>query len=92
MPLRIPYHDARGYLRHYRPDFAVETKAQHYLIETKGEGWNDQAAVKAKDAAARKWCRMVSELSAYPWSYLKILEDDFARYQALPFSQLVKAL
>ena len=91
MPLRIPYHDANGYLRHYLPDFVVKTKERYYLIETKGEGWDDQQAVRAKDAAAAKWCLNVSELARQTWSFFKLLETDFQRYQGLGFSQLVKA-
>jgi type III restriction enzyme len=91
MPLRIPYHDKEGYLRHYPPDFVVKTSTCHYLIETKGVGWADQASVAAKDSAARQWCDKVSELTRQPWQFIKLLESDFERFRTLPFRELLKA-
>lgn len=55
MPLRIPYHDPDGYLRHYRPDFVVKTADGFHLIETKGAGWNKQSDVEPKALAAEEW-------------------------------------
>ena len=91
MPLRIPYHDKEGYLRHYIPDFIVKTDAAHYLMETKGVGWDDQATVAAKDSAARQWCEKVTELTGQPWQFVKLLETDFERFRTLPFRDLLKA-
>lgn len=93
MPLRIPYHDTNGYLRHYLPDFIVKTKeGRFYLLETKGEGWDEQVTVQAKTSAAQDWCEKVSELTADRWTFLKILDTDFERFQSLPFGQLIQAL
>ncbi len=90
MPLRTPYHDKEGYLRHYIPDFVTKTDAAHYLMETKGVGWDDQATVAAKDAAARQWCEKVTELTGQPWQFVKLLETDFERFRTLPFRELLK--
>jgi len=91
MPLRIPYHDPEGYLRHYRPDFVVKTKRGYCLIETKGKGWDNQVEVKAKTEAARAWCAKVSEITGGQWAFVKVLQSDFERFQPLPFADLVKA-
>ena len=92
MPLKIPYHDADGYLRHYIPDFIVKAKNGYYLIETKGEGWDEQTTAQAKAAAAQEWCAKVTELTGEKWTFVKILEGDFERFQSLPFSKLVQAI
>lgn len=92
MPLQIPYHDPEGYLRHYLPDFLLKVKGGYYLVETKGEGWDEQATVQVKTGAARAWCEKVSELTGMRWSFAKILDSDFERFQALPFGQLVQVV
>jgi type III restriction enzyme len=90
-PLRIPYYDGEGYRRHYIPDFVVKTEACHYLIETKGTGWDDQAVVSAKEAAGRAWCARVSHLTGDLWGFAKILQSDFERYGGLPLEELMRA-
>lgn len=92
MPLRIPYHDTEGYLRHYLPDFVVKTEESHYLIETKGTGWDEQTTAAAKANAAREWCAKVSELTTQDWTFFKALETDFERFRTLPFPDLLRAL
>jgi len=89
MPLRIPYVDAQGYLRHYIPDFVVKTAQDYILVETKGEGWDKQEDVRAKVQAATDWCRRVSELTGMSWRFVEILQSDFERFRALPFGQLL---
>ncbi len=91
MPLRIPYYDKEGYLRHYIPDFVIKSHNCHYLMETKGTGWDDQITVTAKDAAARHWCQKVSELTGHPWQFVKLLQTDFERFRTLPFAELLSA-
>ncbi|MFH0915121.1 MAG: DEAD/DEAH box helicase family protein [bacterium] len=92
MPLRIPYHDADGYLRHYRPDFIVKTADGFWLIETKGAGWDKQGEVEFKVGSAREWCARVSEFTKQPWRYAKVVDTDFARFQSLPLKQLLDAV
>lgn len=91
MPLRIPYHDAQGYLRHYTPDFVVKTPVGYFLIETKGEGWGNQEDTLAKDRAASEWCGKVSQLTDESWTFVKILQPDFERFKGLEFHQLLMA-
>ena len=92
MPLRIPYHDVDGYLRHYRPDFVIKTAGGMWLLETKGAGWDQQVNVEKKVGAAEEWCERASELSRATWSFIKIVDTDFARYSTLPFGQLTQAV
>jgi type III restriction enzyme len=89
MPLRIPYHDPDGYLRHYHPDFVVKTDGCYWLIETKGAGWDKMENVEPKVAAAEEWCARVSEFTGQRWQYAKVVDADFARYHGIPLSQLL---
>ncbi len=89
-PLRIPYYDKDGILRHYRPDFVVKTEAGHYLIETKGTGFEEMASVALKDRAAVHWCRHVSELTGQTWSFVKILQEEFEQLKYLGFEEMVR--
>lgn len=91
MPLRIPYHDAQGYLRHYTPDFVAKTAAGYFVLEPKGEGWDRQEDTPAKVQAAVEWCRKVSELTGEHWTFAKVLQPDFVRFGGLPFCQLISA-
>jgi type III restriction enzyme len=91
MPLRIPYHDTQGYLRHYVPDFVVRTAQGYFLLEPKGEGWDKHEDTQAKVEAATKWCEKVSELTGEPWRFAKVLQPDFERFWGLSFSQLLSA-
>jgi len=92
MPLRIPYHDAQGYLRHYTPDFVAKTGNGNLLLEPKGEGWDKQEDTPAKVEAAVEWCRKVSELTGERWAFAKILQADFERFRGLSFSDLIRAV
>jgi type III restriction enzyme len=92
MPLRVPYHDVQGYLRHYTPDFIVKTDdGDVYLVETKGQGWDEMSTVRPKVEAAERWCQEVSKLTGERWRFVKILQSDFERFHTLPFGELVKA-
>ena len=91
MPLRIPYHDVHGYLRHYIPDFVVKTEQGYFLLETKGEGWDRQEDTPAKVKAAADWCEKISDLTGDSWKFVKILQPDFGRFGGLPFGQLLLA-
>jgi len=91
MPLRIPYHDQQGYLRHYTPDFVVKTPKGYFLLEPKGEGWDNLEDTPAKVEAATEWCQKVSGLTGESWTFAKILQTDFDRFGGLAFSQLLSA-
>ena len=92
MPLRIPYHDTQGYLRHYTPDFAVRTANGYFLLEPKGVGWDKQEDTPVKVQAATEWCHKVAELTGERWTFVKVLQPDFERFRDLPFNQLVIAI
>jgi len=92
MPLRIPYHDSQGYLRHYVPDFVAKTREGYFLLEPKGTGWDQQADTPVKVQAAKEWCAKVSELTGERWTFAKILQPDFQRFQTLPFGELIQAV
>ncbi|MEA1905243.1 MAG: hypothetical protein U9M97_05160, partial [Candidatus Hadarchaeota archaeon] len=91
-PLRIPYYDKDGILRHYLPDFIVKTEEGYYLIETKGAGFEEMASVALKDKSARKWCENVSDLTGESWEYVKILQPDFESLKYLSFSDLIRSI
>jgi len=92
MPLRIPYHDAQGYLRHYTPDFVAKTVNGYFLLEPKGAGWDQQEDTRAKVQTATKWCQKVSELTSERWTFAKVLQPDFERFRSLSFNQLMFGL
>ncbi len=92
MPLRIPYHDADGYLRHYISDFVVKAEDGYFLIETKGEGWDEQTTAQGKADAAKEWSAKVTELTGEKWNFVKILEGDFERFKSLPFGELLRTV
>lgn len=91
MPLRIPYHDAQGYLRHYTPDFVAKTTDGYFLLEPKGEGWDEQEDTAAKERAVTEWCRKAFQFTGERWAFAKILQPDFEQFRSLPFSQLISA-
>ncbi|MFQ6119180.1 MAG: hypothetical protein ACE5KE_04735 [Methanosarcinales archaeon] len=91
-PIRIPYYDRDGFLKHYIPDFIVKTKDAFYIIEPKGTGFDEMASVQFKDAAAKKWCKEVSEITGNKWIYVKLVQDVFEQYKDLNFRDLVKTL
>jgi len=91
MPLRIPYHDAQGYLRHYTPDFVVKAADGYFLLEPKGEGWDKLEDTPAKVQAGIEWCQKVSELTGERWAFAKIRQPDFERFTELAFHQLLSA-
>jgi type III restriction enzyme len=91
MPLRIPYHDSQGYLRHYIPDFVVKTATQFFLLELKGEGWDKHEDTTEKVKAASDWCQKVSQLTGECWTFAKIIQTNFERFKDMPFSHLLSA-
>lgn len=92
MPLSIPYHDPEGYLRHYHPDFVVQTDDGFWLIETKGSGWDRMDTVEPKVNAAEEWCERVTDFTGIQWRYVKIVDSDFGKLQGLALLQLIAAV
>jgi type III restriction enzyme len=83
----IEYTDSVNSLRYYEPDFvAVGKDGIHYLIETKGR---EDIDVAHKDRAAGIWCENATLLTDVPWTYMKVLQTEFAKLQASDLSDIV---
>ncbi|MCP5356684.1 MAG: DEAD/DEAH box helicase family protein [Pseudomonadales bacterium] len=72
---RIDYRSGEA----YEPDFVVEAKTRMLICEVKAQNELDDATVKAKAAAATKWCMTATEHApgggTKPWAYLLIPDD-----------------
>lgn len=72
---RIDYRSGEA----YEPDFVVETKTNMLICEVKAQNELDDTTVKAKAAAATKWCKTATEHApgggTKPWVYLLIPDD-----------------
>jgi type III restriction enzyme len=70
---RIDYRSGEA----YEPDFVVETKTRMLICEVKAKNEMDDAVVKAKAAAATKWCKTATQYAggSKPWTYLLIPDD-----------------
>lgn len=73
---RIDYRSGEGYW----PDFVVETKTRMLICEVKAKNELEDPTVKAKAAAATKWCKTATQHAggAKPWTYLLIPDDQIA--------------
>ena len=90
IPLRINYFSDEGGLSYYVPDFIVSTEEFKYLVETKGDGFDQMSDVDKKAQAARKWCESASNHSEKEWVYLKITEDMFYSNRGQDLKTLAK--
>jgi type III restriction enzyme len=72
---RIEYRSGEG----YEPDFVVETADRMLICEVKARGELEDLTVRAKAAAAAKWCKTATEHApkspGKPWTYLLIPDD-----------------
>ncbi len=72
---RIDYRSGEA----YEPDFVVETKTRMLICEVKASNELDDMTVKAKAAAATKWCKTATQHApgggAKPWVYLLIPDN-----------------
>jgi len=63
----------------YEPDFVVETKTRILICEVKARNELDDPIVKAKAAAATKWCKTATQYApgggTKAWVYLLIPDD-----------------
>jgi type III restriction enzyme len=61
----------------YEPDFVVETTTAMLICEVKARNELEEPNVKAKAAAATKWCKTATKHAggAKPWRYLLIPDD-----------------
>ena len=75
---RIDYLKPSGAIGFYYPDWvAVQETTDgevNWIIETKGRVWEGTVE---KDAAARDWCKRVSEITGKPWKYTRINQSEF---------------
>lgn len=92
IPLRISYFLEEKGRKYYIPDFVVKTADKMYLIETKGETFDDTPMVRAKSKAAEAWCQNISEVSDSEWEYIKISSPDFNENRGVSFSQLIRLI
>lgn len=91
IPMRILYYDQVGFVRYYVPDFIVRTDDGAYIIETKGKELDLLPNVRLKDKAAEEWCRNSSEMAGTPWSYVKVLSNEFQAAKHLPLDEMLKS-
>lgn len=85
---RIDYLKRSGAIGFYYPDWVVVQMADgdevNWVVETKGRVWE---GTDDKDAAAREWCRRVSEATGRAWKYTRInqseFSDEYSTYDAL---------
>ncbi len=85
----IEYTDSANNLRYYEPDFvAVLSDGSHRLIETKGL---EDVDVVHKDRAATIWCENATLLTETPWTYLKVMQKEYAKLHASEFGELAVA-
>ncbi|MGE0333831.1 MAG: DEAD/DEAH box helicase [Gammaproteobacteria bacterium] len=70
---RIDYRSGEA----YEPDFVVETTTRMLICEVKAKNEVEDAVVKAKAAAATKWCKTATQHAggSKPWTYLLVPDD-----------------
>ena len=86
---QVEYLSYKGGMRYYYPDFVVRTKDGMFVVETKGL---EDLEVARKDERMKQWCKDASKLTGQNWQYLKVLEDDFKKYQFADFENIVNFL
>ncbi|MHB8211124.1 MAG: DEAD/DEAH box helicase family protein [Acidithiobacillus sp.] len=71
----------------YIPDFVAETDTTVFMAETKARSELNTPEVRAKAAAAARWCEHASDHAAQvggkPWKYLLIPHDEVAESKRL---------
>ena len=71
----------------YVPDFVAETDTTVFMAETKARSELNTPEVRAKAAAAARWCKHASDRAAQvggkPWKYLLIPHDEVAESKRL---------
>ena len=92
----IDYLKPSGAIGFYYPDWVVVQKTKdsevNWIVETKGRVWEGTAE---KDAAAREWCKRVSEATGKPWKYTRINQSEFTgehpTFRTLLIDKAIKA-
>lgn len=83
---QVEYLSFKGGMRYYYPDFIVRAKGGMFVVETKGL---QDVEVARKDERMEQWCKDASQITGQQWQYLKVLEDDFNRYQFRDFESVI---
>ena len=86
---QVEYLSYKGGMRYYYPDFVVRTRNGMFVVETKGL---EDLEVARKDERIKQWCKDASRVTGQPWRYLKVLEDDFKKYQFKDFEEIANFL
>jgi type III restriction enzyme len=86
----IDYVNADGNISNYYPDFIVKLEnGQIVVVETKGL---EDLDVPLKLARLASWCEDINRAqSKAHYDYVFVNEEDFERYQAKTFEDLLKA-
>ena len=91
----IDYLKSSGAIGFYYPDWVVVQKVKdcevNWIVETKGRIWEGTAE---KDAAARDWCKRVSNATGKPWKYIRINQSEYTdghpTFRALIIDKVIK--
>ena len=75
---RIDYLKPSGAIGFYYPDWILVQERDgaetHWIVETKGRVWE---GTEEKDAAAKTWCRRVTEATSQEWRYTRVNQTEF---------------
>ena len=83
----VEYRDSDGKLRLYYPDFVMKTDSgEHYIVEAKGR---EDIDVQYKDKRMKVWCEDATRLTHTKWSFTRIDQENFERYE---FRSMIKVV
>jgi len=86
----VEYRDSDGNLRLYYPDFVIlSDKNERLIVETKGR---EDIEVEHKDKRAKLWCEDATKLTKDKWSFKRINQEDFEKYQFKSVHNLILTL
>lgn len=87
---KIDYQNSKGEISNYFPDFIVRTTDKDvWIVETKGLQDLD---VEPKRKRLKQWVEDVNKLQEVTFHELFVAEDDFKKYRAASFDELVRAV
>lgn len=86
---RIDYKNADGFISEFYPDFVIKlSEKEIYIVETKGrEDLDDLLKIKR----LKQWCEDINQIQnkiKFSWLYIK--EEEFKKYKAKDFEELIK--
>jgi type III restriction enzyme len=90
MNFYVEYRDSKGNLHYYYPDFVIDTAYdEHIIVETKGEV---DESVEFKDRRIRTWCEDATRITGNQWSYKRVNQEEFERYQFKTLQEVINTL